>query len=389
LRLNQLAEGLAIVAFVTNKDVPMWKFFNENRRLGAVIDLFAGDLKRGRQPTGIHCQMNLAGLARPTCTDGLILTTCGTGTMLVRFGVAAIDEDPFQVGFNHQRLKDLEPFSAGAPRIEALVDLAPRAEGIGQVAPRTADAHAIQHPFDRHPQISLVIDAVLQQNRGQLRPVLISESQSGHGKFVSVACQNSYDANLPLVFQRLGLKREQTLATVVFGFMAKLLFKEITTKEKGHHDPVRVWHPQGLKTTLEDFIVKGVDVIILSPVDSQGVIAALARAQAAGIKVITVDIPAAQGQVISHIGTDNYTGGVKAGELMAQILHGHGKVAVIDYPTVQSVVNRVNGFKDALKNHPGIEIAAQQTGITRAAALAVATKYVASPSRHYRHFRVW
>jgi len=123
---------------------------------------------------------------------------------------------------------------------------------------------------------------------------------------------------------------------------------------------------------VEDFIVKGMDVIIISPVDSQGVIAALARAQAAGIKVITVDIAAAQGQVVSHIGTDNYTGGVKAGELMAQILHGQGKVAIIDYPTVQSVVNRVNGFKDALKNHPGIKIVAQQTGITRAAALAAA-----------------
>jgi len=123
---------------------------------------------------------------------------------------------------------------------------------------------------------------------------------------------------------------------------------------------------------VEDFIVKGMDVIIISPVDSQGVIAALARAQAAGIKVITVDIPAARGQVASHIGTDNYTGGVRAGELMAQILNGSGKVAIIDYPTVQSVVHRVDGFKHALKDHPGISIVAQQTGITRAAALAAA-----------------
>jgi len=123
---------------------------------------------------------------------------------------------------------------------------------------------------------------------------------------------------------------------------------------------------------VEDFIVKGVDVIIISPVDSQGVIAALARAQAAGIKVITVDIAAARGQVVSHIGTDNYTGGVRAGELMAQILGGSGKVAIIDYPTVQSVVRRIEGFKHALKDHPGIEIVAQQTGITRATALAAA-----------------
>ena len=71
-------------------------------------------------------------------------------------------------------------------------------------------------------------------------------------------------------------------------------------------------------------------------------------------------------------GTDNYAGGVKAGELMAQVLGGHGKVAIIDYPTVQSVVARIEGFKKALEAHPGIEIVAQQTGITRAEALAVA-----------------
>ncbi|RJL20609.1 substrate-binding domain-containing protein [Paracoccus siganidrum] len=122
---------------------------------------------------------------------------------------------------------------------------------------------------------------------------------------------------------------------------------------------------------VEDFVVKGVEVIIISPVDSQGVMAAIARAEAAGIKVITVDVPAANAEVVSHIGTDNYTGGVKAGELMAEVLGGAGKVAIIDYPTVQSVVARVEGFRKALEAHPEIEIVAQQTGITRAEALAV------------------
>ncbi|WP_287884694.1 MULTISPECIES: substrate-binding domain-containing protein [Paracoccus] len=123
---------------------------------------------------------------------------------------------------------------------------------------------------------------------------------------------------------------------------------------------------------VEDFIVKGVDVIVISPVDSQGVMAAIAKADAAGIKVITVDVPAANAKVTSHIGTDNYAGGVKAGELMAEVLGGKGKVAIIDYPTVQSVVARVEGFRKALEAHPEIEIVAQQTGITRAEALAVA-----------------
>jgi ribose transport system substrate-binding protein len=123
---------------------------------------------------------------------------------------------------------------------------------------------------------------------------------------------------------------------------------------------------------VEDFIVKGVSVIIISPVDSQGVLPAILKAEKAGIKVITVDVPAAGVKVTSHIGTDNFTGGVKAGDLMAKLLNDKGDVAIIDYPTVQSVVNRIDGFKKSISGHPDIKIVAQQTGITRAEALAAA-----------------
>ncbi|MEF2071637.1 substrate-binding domain-containing protein [Consotaella aegiceratis] len=123
---------------------------------------------------------------------------------------------------------------------------------------------------------------------------------------------------------------------------------------------------------VEDFITKGVDVLIISPVDSSGVRAAIRRAQNAGIKVITVDVPAKDIEVTSHIGTDNYTGGVKAGNLMAEDLGDEGQVALITYPTVQSVVDRINGFKKALEDHPNVKIVAEQAGITRAEALSVA-----------------
>ena len=154
------------------------------------------------------------------------------------------------------------------------------------------------------------------------------------------------------------------------------LAKAITAEAQAKNVPVEISIAnQDLNKQLadiEDFIVKGVDVIIMSPVDSKGALAAVARAQAAGIKVITVDVPVEGAQVASYIGTDNYAGGVKAGELMAEQLGGKGQVAIIDYPLVQSVVNRVNGFKEAIAKHPDIKIVSIQTGITRAEALAVA-----------------
>ena len=124
---------------------------------------------------------------------------------------------------------------------------------------------------------------------------------------------------------------------------------------------------------IEDMIVKGVDVLVISPVDSKGVLPAIQKAQKAGIKVITVDVPAEGVEVLSYVGTDNYKGGEKAGELMAQVLNNKGEVAIINYPTVQSVVSRIDGFKKALEGHPEVKIVAEQTGITRAeAALAAA-----------------
>ena len=120
---------------------------------------------------------------------------------------------------------------------------------------------------------------------------------------------------------------------------------------------------------VEDFVTKHVNAIILSPVDSRGVKAAVIKAQKAGIPLITVDIAAIGVEVACHVATDNYGGGAKAGELMAKALAGKGKVGIIDYPTVQSVIDRVSGFKKALASFPNMKIVSIQPGITRAEAL--------------------
>ncbi len=131
---------------------------------------------------------------------------------------------------------------------------------------------------------------------------------------------------------------------------------------------------------VEDFISKHVNAIILSPVDSRGVKAAVSKAQKAGIPLITVDIAADGVDVICHVATDNYAGGLRAGVLMAKALGGKGNVGIIDYPTVQSVMDRVAGFKKALSAYPNVRIVSIQPGITRAEALTAAQNMLqASP----------
>lgn len=118
-------------------------------------------------------------------------------------------------------------------------------------------------------------------------------------------------------------------------------------------------------SSIEDFINKQVDAIIVTPVDSDGIKGALLKAKDAGIPVVTVDIKANGVEVDSHIATDNYTGGMIAAEAMAKYMGGEGQVGLTTYPEVQSVRDRIDGFKANAANHPGLEIVTELPGRTR------------------------
>lgn len=113
---------------------------------------------------------------------------------------------------------------------------------------------------------------------------------------------------------------------------------------------------------MEDFVARKVDAIILVPVDSKGVGPAIAKANAAGIPVFTADIAAHEGNVVSHIASDNVAGGRLASEFIAEALGGKGSVAIINQPNVTSVLDRVQGFREAIAKFPGIRVAADVNG---------------------------
>lgn len=118
------------------------------------------------------------------------------------------------------------------------------------------------------------------------------------------------------------------------------------------------------KDQLQDFIVKKVNAIIVSPSDSRSIGTAIKAANDAGVPVFTADIAClAEGvKIISHIASDNIAGGKLAAQAMAEALGGQGKVAIIDHPEVESVIQRVKGFEDEIANHPGIQIVAKLSG---------------------------
>jgi len=109
---------------------------------------------------------------------------------------------------------------------------------------------------------------------------------------------------------------------------------------------------------VNEFIVKQVDAIVLCPCDSKAIGTSIAAANKAGIPVFTADIAClAEGvDVVCHVATDNYGGGKLAGRTMVELLGGTGKVAIIDYPEVESVLLRTKGFREVVGKIPGMEI---------------------------------
>ena len=118
------------------------------------------------------------------------------------------------------------------------------------------------------------------------------------------------------------------------------------------------WDLARQTSQVENFITQEMNAIVIAPVDSRGIVSAVEEANRAGIPVFTADISAAGGDVTAHVASDNAQGGRLVGEFLARRLNGRGRVAILDQPTLMSVIDRVRGFREAMAAYPGIEIVA-------------------------------
>jgi ribose transport system substrate-binding protein len=118
------------------------------------------------------------------------------------------------------------------------------------------------------------------------------------------------------------------------------------------------------KDQLQDFITQKVNAIVVSPCDSRSIGTAIMAANEAGIPVFTADIAclADGARVVTHVASDNVEGGKLAARAVIDALGGHGKVAIIDHPEVESVIQRVRGFEEEIATAPDIQVVAKLSG---------------------------
>jgi len=114
-------------------------------------------------------------------------------------------------------------------------------------------------------------------------------------------------------------------------------------------------------TVVEDFISRGVDGIVLAPLDDRALMRPVRDASRDGIPVVIID-SALQGEdYVSYVATDNYQGGVLAARRLGELLGGGGKIFLIRYQEGSaSTMQREAGFYDTVtKEFPGLDLLVQ------------------------------
>ncbi|MEA5003429.1 MAG: sugar ABC transporter substrate-binding protein [Christensenella sp.] len=113
---------------------------------------------------------------------------------------------------------------------------------------------------------------------------------------------------------------------------------------------------------IEQWILQGVDGVILTPCDFTGVKASLDALEKAGIPVISLDAPPQAGNVDAIVTYDCIEQGRLAGELLEKALVDSGsdmkgKVIYNTLPFVHpNAVTRIIGFKSVFEKYPDIEL---------------------------------
>ena len=111
---------------------------------------------------------------------------------------------------------------------------------------------------------------------------------------------------------------------------------------------------------VDALIQQGADLILLNAVDSAGIASAVARAQAAGIPVVAVDVDAEGAD--AAVTTDNVEAGRQSCQALVDGIGGSGNILIIEGTPTSAPQDRVKGCEEVLAANPGVQVVGRQAG---------------------------
>ena len=114
---------------------------------------------------------------------------------------------------------------------------------------------------------------------------------------------------------------------------------------------------KGQIDVVQSFTAQGVSGIVVAPLSDKGLSNSVRAATQAKIPVVVFDSDLAGKDHVSFVATDNRAAGKMAGEHLAKLLDGKGKVVLLRYQEGSaSTSNREQGFLEAIKASSGIQL---------------------------------
>lgn len=114
---------------------------------------------------------------------------------------------------------------------------------------------------------------------------------------------------------------------------------------------------------VESLVAKGVDAIILNPVDKVQGATAVEYAAESGVPVITINTITDSDMNAAHVGSDDSEAGYLQMERLIKVCGENAKIAYVDAVLGHSAqVQRTVGYNRSLKQHPGVTLVVHDTG---------------------------
>jgi len=119
---------------------------------------------------------------------------------------------------------------------------------------------------------------------------------------------------------------------------------------------------------IQNFISRGVDAIVVAPLDEVALVRPVEDAVKRGIPVVVIDSGLQSDAYSSFVATDNIEGGRMGGRRLGEVMGGKGRAMMLRYSEGHaSTTNREEGFLEAMEEFPDIELVStnQYAGATK------------------------
>ena len=176
----------------------------------------------------------------------------------------------------------------------------------------------------------------------------------GTNYIVNMATQSSmiYNSRVPRKIGATYMTYNNPFYTVVNEEISKIV--------KEHGDTLITLDPsmslKKQKQQIQYLIDQQVDILVITPVDFNGLKQSLKDAYRAHIPVIVVDTQVNDSKYVSYsIVSDNYDAGVQCANDMMQKLD-HANIVLLQHSKTRSGYLRIQGFLDTIQNHPNYKV---------------------------------